>query len=161
MIKAFLDKNGNDAHDKRDVVWPFQCASVQSCPYIVETLNHQAEGNDYQQNADQEGRQRLVLATAVAVTIIGTLAREAHHRIDHCVGYRVADAVDAVGQDGAGVPHGTRDDFQRRQAHVARHAHQRAPLFFTIASLIDVFLCFHCQLGTKVLKTSHWSTVIN
>ena len=140
LVKTFLDDHSDDAHDKRDIVGALQCLALQGRPHIFHPFGHQPQGNHNQDDADKECRQGLILAPAIAVPLINTLARQPHHGIDQRIGHRVADTVDTIGENGTGVAQKTRHDLKCRQAHVARHAYQRAPLLLSVALVVIIVL---------------------
>ena len=142
MVQPLLDDDGDDAHDECDVVGTFQCRPLKGCPHVLRTLVHEPQSDHYQNKADEESRQCLVFAPAIAVTLIRTLAGKPHHRINQRIGHRVADRVDTVGQDGAGATHDACSDFKRRQGYIACHAYQSAPFLLAVAQLNDVFIFF-------------------
>ena len=140
VVQPFFHDDGDDAHDERHVVRALQRPSLEGRPNVLCALNHEPQGNDHQDNADEECRQCLVFAAPVTVTFVRSFARESHHGIHQRIGHRVADAVDAVGKDGTRVPQQTGGDFHHRQADVAPDAHQGTPLLDAVA-LYEVIMC--------------------
>ena len=161
VVEPFLDRDGDKGNDEGDVVRAFQRCAVECCPHILHAVNHQPECDDDQDDADEERCQRLILAPAVAVPFVGTLAREAHHGKDERVGHRVADAVDAIGKDGTGTSGNAGNDFQCRQCDVARHAHQGA--VFLLSIVVDMFSLMAHQFMSReeCRKINHYGSQVH
>ncbi len=89
----------------------------------AECALHDLDDHEQQEDEDPGGGERLVLAMAVRMVVVGRLARRAHRHDAHDVRGAVGQRVEAVGDDAEGAGRvaerklGERDgDVQREDA---------------------------------------------
>ena len=111
-----IDAERDDHHDEagRRHVRRVTAAQAAECP-----LND-LDDHEEQEDEDPRGGERLVLAMAVRMVVVGRLPRRPHRHDAHDVRGAVSERVEAVGDDAQGAGRVAQRKFGERDGDVQR-----------------------------------------